>query len=133
MWRKSIGVKLILVVGFILILSMGIFAYVNIASQKKQLIGEVKRGAIRISETVRRSTRYDMLRYQSKDPRPKGGALKSKQFQLTLIFFPMIFNVSSNHLRGYFIPNCPGKIASTPKLSTPKKILQPRKFSENPA
>ncbi|MCK4224101.1 MAG: HAMP domain-containing protein [candidate division Zixibacteria bacterium] len=67
MWRKSIGVKLILVVGFILILSMGIFAYVNIASQKKQLIGEVMRGAIRISETVRRSTRYDMLRYQSDD------------------------------------------------------------------
>jgi sensor histidine kinase regulating citrate/malate metabolism len=67
MWRKSIGAKLILVVGFILILSMGIFAYVNIASQKKQLIGEVMRGAIRISETVRRSTRYDMLRYQSDD------------------------------------------------------------------
>jgi two-component system NtrC family sensor kinase len=67
MWRKSIGAKLILVVGFILILSMGIFAYVNIASQKKQLTGEVMRGAIRISETVRRSTRYDMLRYQSDD------------------------------------------------------------------
>jgi len=67
MWPKSIGAKLILVVGFILILSMGIFAYVNIASQKKQLTGEVMRGAIRISETVRRSTRYDMLRYQSDD------------------------------------------------------------------
>jgi two-component system NtrC family sensor kinase len=67
MWRKSIGAKLILVVGFILILSIGIFAYVNIASQKKQLIGEVMRGAIRISETVRRSTRYDMLRNQSDD------------------------------------------------------------------
>jgi len=67
MWRKSIGVKLILVVGFILVLFIGIFAYVNIASQKKQLIGEVMRGAIRISETVRRSTRYDMLRNLSDD------------------------------------------------------------------
>jgi len=67
MWRKSIGVKLILVVGFILILSLGIFAYVNIASQKKQLTDEVMRGAIRISETVRRSTRYDMLRDLSED------------------------------------------------------------------
>ncbi len=67
MWRKSIGAKLILVVGFILILSIGVFAYVNIASQKKQLTGEVLRGAIRISETVRRSTRYDMLRNLSED------------------------------------------------------------------
>jgi sensor histidine kinase regulating citrate/malate metabolism len=67
MWRKSIGAKLILAVGFILILSIGIFAYVSIASQKKQLTNEVMRGAIRISETVRRSTRYDMLRNSSED------------------------------------------------------------------
>lgn len=66
MWRKSIGAKLSLV-GFFLILSIGIFAYVNITSQKKHLIGEVTRGAIRISETIRRSTRYDMLRNQSED------------------------------------------------------------------
>jgi two-component system NtrC family sensor kinase len=67
MWRKSIGAKLIVVVGFILILSIGIYAYVNVAAQKKQLTGEVMRGAIRISETVRRSTRYDMLRNLSED------------------------------------------------------------------
>jgi two-component system NtrC family sensor kinase len=67
MWRKSIGTKLILVVGFILMLSIGIYAYVNVASQKKHLTGEVMRGAIRISETVRRSTRYDMLRNLSED------------------------------------------------------------------
>jgi two-component system NtrC family sensor kinase len=67
MWRKSIGAKLILVVGFILLLSIGIFAYVNVASQKKQLISEVMRGAIRISETVRRSTRNDMLRNLRED------------------------------------------------------------------
>jgi two-component system NtrC family sensor kinase len=67
MWPKSIGAKLILVVGFILISSIGIYAYVNIASQKKQLTDEVLRGALRISETVRRSTRYDMLRDASDD------------------------------------------------------------------
>ncbi len=67
MWSKSIGAKLILVVGFILMLSIGIYAYVNIASQKKQLTGEVMRGAIRISETVRRSTRYDMLKNLRED------------------------------------------------------------------
>jgi two-component system NtrC family sensor kinase len=67
MWPKNIGAKLILVVGFILILSIGVFAYLNIASQKKQLTAEVMRGAFRISETVRRSTRYDMLRNLRED------------------------------------------------------------------
>ncbi len=62
MWRRSLGPKLILVVGCILILSIGIYAYVNIASQKKHLTAEVMRGALRISETVRRSTRNDMLK-----------------------------------------------------------------------
>jgi two-component system NtrC family sensor kinase len=62
MWPKTIGAKLISVVGFILILALGIYAYLNIASQKKQLTGEVMRGALRISETVRRSTRTDMLK-----------------------------------------------------------------------
>jgi len=54
-------------VGSILILALGIFTYVSINSQKKQLIGEVLRGASRISETIKRSTRYDMLKYQSED------------------------------------------------------------------
>jgi two-component system NtrC family sensor kinase len=67
MWRKSIEAKLILVVGFILILSIGIFAYVNIASLKKQLTAEVMQGAVRISETIRRSTRNDMLRNLRED------------------------------------------------------------------
>jgi two-component system NtrC family sensor kinase len=67
MWPKSIGAKLILVVGFILMLSIGIYAYVNVASQKRQLTAEVMRGAFRISETIRRSTRYDMLRNLRKD------------------------------------------------------------------
>ncbi len=67
MWPKSIGLKLIIVVGFILVLSIGIYAYVNVASQKRQLTAEVMRGAFRISETIRRSTRYDMLRNLRED------------------------------------------------------------------
>jgi len=70
---------------------------------------------------------------QSKEPRPKGGALKSKQLQLTFIPISMILNIPPNHLRSYFIPNCPSKIPITPKFSSPKNILQPRKFFENPA
>lgn len=58
---------MILFVGAILVVALGIFTYVSINSQKKQLIGEVLRGASRISETVKRSTRYDMLKYQSED------------------------------------------------------------------
>jgi two-component system NtrC family sensor kinase len=65
MWRRSIGAKLIVVVGIILIAAIGIFAYVNIASQKRQLTDEVMRSAFRISETIRRSIRYDMLRNES--------------------------------------------------------------------
>ena len=67
MWPKSIGLKLILVVGCILLVSIGIYAYVNIASQKSQLTAEVLRGALRITETVRRSTRNDMLKNQRDD------------------------------------------------------------------
>ena len=65
MWYNRLGFKLILFVGGILIVALGIFTYVSINSQKKQLIGEVLKGASRISETVKRSTRYDMLKYES--------------------------------------------------------------------
>ncbi len=65
MWYNRLGFKLILFVGSILIIALGIFTFVSINSQKKQLIGEVLKGASRISETVKRSTRYDMLKYES--------------------------------------------------------------------
>jgi len=67
MWYNRLGFKLVLFVGSILIVALGIFTYVSINSQKNQLTGEVLRGANRISETVKRSTRYDMLKYQSED------------------------------------------------------------------
>jgi two-component system NtrC family sensor kinase len=65
MWYNRLGFKLILFVGSILIIALGIFTFVSINSQKRQLIGEVLKGASRISETVKRSTRYDMLKYES--------------------------------------------------------------------
>jgi two-component system NtrC family sensor kinase len=65
MWYNRLGFKLILFVGSILVVALGIFTFVSINSQKKQLIGEVLKGASRISETVKRSTRYDMLKYES--------------------------------------------------------------------
>jgi two-component system NtrC family sensor kinase len=67
MWYNRLGFKLILFVGAILIIALGVFAYVSINSQKSQLTAEVLRGANRISETIKRSTRYDMLKYETED------------------------------------------------------------------
>ncbi|MCP5104332.1 MAG: HAMP domain-containing protein, partial [bacterium] len=58
---KTINAKLILSIGFITILIFGIFSYIFINHQNKQLIAEVFRGASIFSDTVARSTRYDML------------------------------------------------------------------------
>ena len=58
---KTINAKLILAIGFITILIFGIFSYIFINHQNRQLIAEVFRGASVFSDTVTRSTRYDML------------------------------------------------------------------------
>jgi two-component system NtrC family sensor kinase len=64
---RSLGGKLIIAVGMILILSIGIFAFISIRDQRNQLIREVILGAGRFSDTVVRSTRYDMLKVQRED------------------------------------------------------------------
>jgi len=64
MWYNRLGFKLILFVGAILVIALGVFAYVSINSEKNQLTGEVLRGANRISETIKRSTRYHSGRHQ---------------------------------------------------------------------
>jgi two-component system NtrC family sensor kinase len=46
---------------FIAVLILGIFSYIVITRQNKQFIAEVFRGAGIVSDTVTRSTRYDML------------------------------------------------------------------------
>ncbi len=56
-----IGVKLILVVGITAILIISIFAYFNIQSLGNSLQAEVERHANQLSETVKYSTRHDML------------------------------------------------------------------------
>lgn len=58
---RKIGFKLIVVVGVTTIVTMGIYAYITIRTQRADLLAEVERHAMQLSETVRNSTRYDML------------------------------------------------------------------------
>jgi len=58
---KTVNSKLIFSIGFITVLIFGIFSYIFITHQNNQLIAEVFRGASIFSDTVARSTRYDML------------------------------------------------------------------------
>ncbi|MCG6981446.1 MAG: HAMP domain-containing protein, partial [Deltaproteobacteria bacterium] len=64
MWYRSLGCKLICSVGAIAILVIGIYASVNINTQRDQLIEEVIRNTGLVSDTIKRSMRYDMLQYQ---------------------------------------------------------------------
>ncbi|MCK5086341.1 MAG: HAMP domain-containing protein, partial [Melioribacteraceae bacterium] len=58
---NKIGTKLILSVSFTVIIIIGIFAYFSIQSQSDNLISEVERHANQLSETIKNSTRFDML------------------------------------------------------------------------
>lgn len=58
---QKIAFKLILVVSITSILIIGIYSYFNIKSQSEVLLSEVERHANQLSETVKNSTRYDML------------------------------------------------------------------------
>ncbi|UCH93704.1 MAG: hypothetical protein JSV88_26020 [Candidatus Aminicenantes bacterium] len=58
---KTINSKLIFSIGLIAVFIFGIFSYLFITHQEKQLTAEVFRGAAVLSDTVTRSTRYDML------------------------------------------------------------------------
>ena len=58
---RKIGFKLIVVVGLTTIITMGIYAYITIRTQRADLLAEVERHGMQLSETVRNSTRYDML------------------------------------------------------------------------
>ncbi len=58
---NKIGLKLIIAVGITAIIIIGIFAYFNIQRQSNALLYEVERHANQLSETVKSSTRYDML------------------------------------------------------------------------
>ncbi len=64
MVRRGITFKLIVYIIVLLISILGIVLYLNIEDQKKQLLNEVIRGATQFSDTVIKSTKYDMLRNQ---------------------------------------------------------------------
>jgi PAS domain S-box-containing protein len=64
MWYRSLGFKLICTVSAIAIVGIGVYASVSINTQRNQLIYEVVQSASRVSETIKRSMRYDMLMYQ---------------------------------------------------------------------
>jgi two-component system NtrC family sensor kinase len=57
----KISYKLIVAVGGVAVIIIGFFAYGMLSAQQQQLISEVRRSANQLSETVKNSTRYDML------------------------------------------------------------------------
>jgi two-component system, NtrC family, sensor kinase len=57
----KISYKLIAAVGSVALIIIGVFAYVMLNAHQQQLISEVRRSANQLSETVKNSTRYDML------------------------------------------------------------------------
>lgn len=65
MLRRSLAIKLIFYIGVILILTIAIFSYININIQKKYLIEEMQENAVRLSQTIERSIKYEMLTARS--------------------------------------------------------------------
>lgn len=59
---RSLRTKLVLFVGMILLLTIGIFAYMNIDTQKKQLMSRTVKEALRLSDIVKKSTQYSMVK-----------------------------------------------------------------------
>ncbi len=56
-----ISYKLIAAVGSVALVIIGIFSFVTLRASQKQLISELRLSANQLSETVKSSTRYDML------------------------------------------------------------------------
>ncbi len=59
--RKNIGLKLMLAVSSVTVATIAIFSYIIITSQHQALINQVEYNADRLSETIKGSTKYDML------------------------------------------------------------------------
>lgn len=59
--RSKISYKLIFIVGSAALVIIGIFAYLILNAHQRQLIAELERNAHQLSETVKSSTKYDML------------------------------------------------------------------------
>lgn len=65
MLRKSLALKLIIVIAAVLILTVGIFAFININLQRKRLIEGTQQNAIQLSQTIEKSITHDMLTARS--------------------------------------------------------------------
>ncbi|MDZ7363297.1 MAG: ATP-binding protein [candidate division KSB1 bacterium] len=59
--RFKISYKLITVVGGVAIVIIGFFAGLILSSHRQQLVADIERSAHQLSETVKSSTKYDML------------------------------------------------------------------------
>ena len=59
--QTKVSSKLIAAVGIVAIVIIGIFAYLILQAQQRQLIAELEQNAHQLSETVKSSTKYDML------------------------------------------------------------------------
>jgi len=65
MLRKSLAVKLIFYIAIVLIITIGIFTYININLQRKYLIEGMQQNAVRLGQTIEKSIKYDMLTARS--------------------------------------------------------------------
>ncbi len=52
---RSLRAKLVLFMGMILVLAIGVFAYVSISIQKRQLMNNVVEEALRFSDIVKKT------------------------------------------------------------------------------
>lgn len=59
-----IGLKLIFAVALSTVITIGIFSYFNISTQKNILLREAERHTNQLSEAIKSSTRFDMLYYR---------------------------------------------------------------------
>jgi two-component system, NtrC family, sensor kinase len=59
--KLKISYKLIIAVGSVAVAIIGVFAYLILDAHERQLVSELERSAHQLSETVKSSTKYDML------------------------------------------------------------------------
>jgi len=60
MWNR-ISYKLIVATGGVAFVIIAVFAYLMLDAQRRQLLAEVERNANQLSETIKSSTRHDMM------------------------------------------------------------------------
>ncbi|MGA1824198.1 MAG: sensor histidine kinase [bacterium] len=65
--KKSLAFKLILCIGFILILCLKLFFCLENSSDRRMMMKQMKEEAYRLSDIIKRSTYYDMLRARSNE------------------------------------------------------------------